>query len=263
MAYKDTMARNHLSNESTLASKGRYGDTEIARTSKGELWHVNPEEKALMNMYGMEGEKMVDAAGSGTINPKTGLKENFLGLSLMAWTAIGAIASAGVGVYSAWKGGSERRQQASSERKSAETGLALLDTSEENLGKAADAKRKAAQQDYSTKVENISAETGIRQEELTKETNVAIAQTNLPYSGTVQEKRSTMWNAIQGRYERGKGGLTAGLGKDMGEIEGWFEGEKARITSERARLIAQGNLSKDVEESWYLGRKLETGSFTG
>jgi hypothetical protein len=243
MAYKNTIAKNHLSNESKLASKGRYGDTEIARTSKGELWHVNPKEKALMSMYGMKGEKMVDAAGSGTINPETGLKENFLGLTLAAWTAIGAIASAGVGIYSAWKGGSERRQQASSERKSAETGLALLDTSEENLGKA--------------------AETGIRQEELTKETNVAIAQTNLPYSGTVQEKRSTMWNAIQGRYERGKGGLTAGLGKDMGEIEGWFEGEKARITSERARLIAQGNLSKDVEESWYLGRKLETGSFSG
>ena len=75
MAYKDTIAKNHLSNESTLASKGRGGDTEIARTSKGELWHVNPQEKSLMSMYGMEGEKMVEAIGSGTINPQTGLRE--------------------------------------------------------------------------------------------------------------------------------------------------------------------------------------------
>ena len=51
--YKKSIAKNHLSD---LASKGRYGDTEIARTSKGELWHVNPQEKALIDMYGMEGE---------------------------------------------------------------------------------------------------------------------------------------------------------------------------------------------------------------
>ena len=44
---KGTMANNHLSK---LAAKGRYGDTEIARTSTGELWHVNPQEKSLMDM---------------------------------------------------------------------------------------------------------------------------------------------------------------------------------------------------------------------
>ena len=45
MAYKNTIANNHLS---SLASKGRYGDTQIAKTSKGELWHVSPQEKSLM-----------------------------------------------------------------------------------------------------------------------------------------------------------------------------------------------------------------------
>ena len=84
------MADNHFSD---IAKKGRYGDTEIARTSKGELWHVNPQEKSLMNMYGMEGERMVDAMGSGTINPKTGL----------------AIGTAAVGAYQAWKGGSSQK----------------------------------------------------------------------------------------------------------------------------------------------------------
>ena len=37
---KGTMANNHLSK---LAAKGRGRDSEIARTSSGELWHVTPE----------------------------------------------------------------------------------------------------------------------------------------------------------------------------------------------------------------------------
>ena len=126
MAYKNTIAKNHLSNESMLANKGRYGDTEIARTSKGEMWHVNPQEKAMMSMYGMEGEKMVDAAGSGTINPETGLEEKWLQIAA-------ALVSAGVGAYSAWKGGSEKATLARSEQRSADQGLERLEGAEENL----------------------------------------------------------------------------------------------------------------------------------
>ena len=71
-----TLARNHLS---SLANKGRYGDTKIAESKfvkPGALWHVNEGEKRAMKTYGAEGEKMVDAIGSGTINPETGLEEN-------------------------------------------------------------------------------------------------------------------------------------------------------------------------------------------
>ena len=70
-----TLARNHLS---ALANKGRYGDTEIAKSKfvkPGALWHVNEGEKRAMSMYGAEGERMVDAIGSGTRNPETGLEE--------------------------------------------------------------------------------------------------------------------------------------------------------------------------------------------
>ena len=99
MAIKQSIASNHLSR---MASKGRYGDTQIAKTSQGELWHVNPKEKAIMSMYGMEGEKMVNAVGSGTINPDTGLEEKFDPFTL------GAL---GLGIYSAAKGVSSRRNQ--------------------------------------------------------------------------------------------------------------------------------------------------------
>tara|TARA_R100001594_G_C4023301_1_gene259648 strand:- start:343 stop:1053 length:711 start_codon:yes stop_codon:yes gene_type:complete len=72
-----------------LAKHGRFGDTEMYRTSKtgpgkGELWHVNPQEKKIMDMYGQRGEKLVDLIGSGTINPKTGKEEKWIQLAIMA-----------------------------------------------------------------------------------------------------------------------------------------------------------------------------------
>ena len=67
---KNSMAKNNLSE---LAQYGRNNDTEIAKTSMGELWHVTKDEKKVMDMFGMEGEKLVAAVGSGTTNPMTGL----------------------------------------------------------------------------------------------------------------------------------------------------------------------------------------------
>ena len=73
-----TIAEKHLSKH------GRFGDTEIASTSNGELWHVNKFEKKLINDYGDVGERLVDISGAGTINPTTGLKEQYVQAGLMA-----------------------------------------------------------------------------------------------------------------------------------------------------------------------------------
>ena len=53
-----------------LASKGRFGDTELV--------HVNKEEKAMLKRMG----------GAGTINPNTGLREYPLLASIAAGAAI-------------------------------------------------------------------------------------------------------------------------------------------------------------------------------
>ena len=156
-----TIANNHLSQ---LAQKGRYGDTEIAHTPSGKLWHVNPQEKQLINMYGSEGEKLVDAVGSGTINPETGLEEKF------PWVAAAAVVGAGIGLYSAWKSGSSAKDQASHEETAAKSGLEELEGAEENLENAAQAKREAGLLDYRQGVETVSAQTGIAQEDLEEQT---------------------------------------------------------------------------------------------
>ena len=65
-----------------LAKHGRFGDTEIAKTSDGSLWHVNKLEKKLIDEHGEIGENVLDQVPS-TINPKTGKEEKWLAAAAM------------------------------------------------------------------------------------------------------------------------------------------------------------------------------------
>lgn len=58
----------------SVARKGRKGDTELRRVG-GEVAHVNTTEANAIDMLGPMGEAWVQSIGSGTTNPKTGLKE--------------------------------------------------------------------------------------------------------------------------------------------------------------------------------------------
>ena len=244
MAYKNTIANNHLS---SLASKGRYGDTQIAKTSKGELWHVNPQEKSLMTMYGMEGERMVDAIGSGTKNPQTGLEEKWVQF-------LPAIATAVVSAVGAATGGRAKQLQAEADQRSAEQGLENLDTVEEGLEGGKEARQLVVTQDYDFESGKFAAQVGMSKEDLQAETESAIQKSNLVTPGTVQQKASQSWDRIQDMSGRGREGLLAKLGKGMGDIERWYEGEKARISSERKKFENIKSLAGQQRESWYLGK---------
>ena len=244
-----TIANNHLSE---LAKKGRYGDTEISQTPSGKLWHVTPQEKQLINMYGSEGERLVDAVGSGTINPETGFEEKF------PWAVAAAVVGAGVGLYSAWKSGSSAKGQASYEETAARSGLEELSGAEDSLEKVAQSKREAGLLEYRQGVENISEQTGIAQSDLENQTSQAIQKSGMATTGTVERKSSQMWKRIQGSFERGREGLIGELGKKMGDIEGWYEGEKARIASERNKFNNQIGFAEDKQDSWYFGKNIES-----
>jgi len=253
MAIRSTMADNHLSG---IAKKGRGGDTEVARASTGELWHVNPQEKALMNMYGMEGERMVKAIGSGTTNPQTGLKEYEPVTTTAALTATEIIAGVGIGLGATQSATSGRQAelQAESNIRAADIGLESLLGAEERLGTARTSKIGAVQQDWSLGLEGLSAETGIRTEDLEKGTEQAIQKSNLVTSGTIEQSRERTWNRIRDAFGRGKTGLMADLGRKMGEIEGWYAGEVARIATERKKFQNQKDLAQEQKDSWYLGK---------
>ena len=46
----------------------------------------------------------------------------------------------------------------------------------------------------------------------------------------------------------------ADLGRKMGEIEGWYAGEVARIATERKKFENQKKLAQEQKDSWYLGK---------
>ena len=98
MVERNTIAKNHFSE---LSKKGRYGDTEILRFSGGERAHGNIKEKALINMYGQQGEQMVKAAGSGSTNPSTGLPEYFEPVTTTL--AVGSLLMGAAGSYTGGK----------------------------------------------------------------------------------------------------------------------------------------------------------------
>jgi len=249
-----TLARNHLS---AMANKGRYGDTKIAESKfvkPGALWHVNEGESKAMSMYGAEGEKLVDAIGSGTRNPETGLEEKFLPALIAAAPLISAgagVIGAGLGIASAVTGAKERKAQGKYEENAADQGLERLGEASASLDETIGAKRASAQQDYQMQVESMSAQTGIRKEDLQKQTQQAIQQSGMASSGTVEGGASTMWDRIQASHEAGKEGLTSKLGKAMGDIEGWYEGEKARIKSESQKFENQKKLAREQQKGMF------------
>jgi len=243
-----SMANNHFSE---LSKKGRYGDTEILRFSGGERAHGNIKEKALINMYGQQGEQMVKAAGSGSTNPSTGLPEYFEPVTTTL--AVGSLLMGAAGSYT---GGKAQETQAKYDAQAADQGLSELNRTEGLLQKGYSSKKEAARQDFSMGLEKLSAETGIAGEDLDKQYTQALQKSGLATAGTVEKKKSQMWSRIQNAFGRGQKDLLAGLGKQMGEVEGWYEGEKARISSERLKFKRQKDLAEEQQDAWYLGKNV-------
>ena len=240
-----SLARNHLS---SLANKGRFGDTEIAESKfvePGALWHVTEGEKKAMNMYGQEGEQMVDAVGSGTINPDTGLEEKF------PFLIAAAVVGAGVGLYGAAKGAKESKQQGSFDERAGFQGIQQIKESEDLLDKNFDAQRQASFQDYTMATENLSAKTGIEIEDLNKSTETLIEKSGMRQTAGVTERKSTMWDRIETGFGLGSDSLTANFAKSMGELEGGYESEKARLKSEKLRFDNMIRLGRERQKGLF------------
>ena len=240
-----SLARNHLS---SLANKGRFGDTEIAESKfvePGALWHVTEGEKKAMNMYGQEGEQMVDAVGSGTINPDTGLEEKF------PFLIAAAVIGAGVGLYGAAKGAKESKQQGSFDEQAGFQGIQQIKESEDLLEKNFEAQRQASFQDYTMATENLSAKTGIEIEDLNKSTETLIEKSGMRQTAGVTERKSTMWDRIETGFGLGSDSLTANFAKSMGDLEGGYESEKARLKSEKLRFNNMRKLGMERQKGMF------------
>jgi len=229
--HKKSIAKNHLSE---AAKEGRYGDNILV--------HMNKDEAAVL----------AKSAGLEKLptNPKTGLPEAFV---FAAAAAIGA----GVGAYSAWKGGSEQNKQASTQSKLMAQQQKEIDEALGSLEGVKGSKEEVARQEYGQGLGNLSMQTGQSKEDLQQQYEGIIQKSGFATAGSATTKNSQMYKRIQNQFGAGSNSLLGNLGKNMAGVEEWYEGEKSRLTSEKKRLGLQKNLADEQSSSWYLGKNIQ------
>jgi len=232
------IANNHLSK---AAQFGRFGDDSM-RFVDGEMSHVNSGEAKLIDVLGQRGEDMVQESGSGTTNPITGMKEYFDPFTI----ATGVLA-----VGSAISSSRIQKNQWESGKEAAEQGLKDIRTSENQLDKLRTSRMQIAGLEHGKQLKDLSTETGISMDELNKSTNQAISKSNLAFSGDVVDQKTEMWDRLKTSYGSSKEGLMSSLGKSMGEITSFYEGEKSRLKNEKSKLSREIKLYDTQLGGWF------------
>lgn len=245
----NTLANNHLS------KYGRFGDTEMYKTSKtgpgkGKEWHVNKEEKSLMNMYGLEGEKLVDAVGSGTINPVTGKEEKFV------FTTAIALGSLALGAYNSWKSGSTQETAAKSKVGAAESGIASTEEAQQKLEESIGAKKEVFQLEFEKANQDLSRQAGYVSEKSREQHASLESKTGMANSGAVARSEEKSRQRLGAETKSRTEDLISQLGRNMGGLMEEYESEKARLKSEKEKFKRELGLAQEQSESWYLGKNV-------
>lgn len=235
-----SIANNHLSKH------GRFGDTEIAKTSNGNLWHVSKHEKKLIDDYGKIGEDVVDILGSGTINPETGLKEQWIQIALAA-------AGLGLSLYQGAKGSSMARDNARSKYNLTIQALADLEKAEGKLESSMFAQKDFTTQKFQTDIDRLGKQTSDNLFDIRSNINESTRRTNLAYSGEIERKEDIAEKRIKEQATDVSEDLTSQFGFKMGEIVGGFESEKAKLKSQKRRLQSEKALYSDMSRDRFLG----------
>ena len=174
----------------------------------------------------------------------------------MTWVAVSIGASVGVGASQAYSGGKAANKQSEAQAQLAQVEIDEAKKALGSLGPARGSKMKVAEEEYKFGLEGLSTQTGIAKEDLTKQMSEAVSKSGLASSGTIEGKKSQMWKRIQGSFSRGQEGLMGQLGKAMGGIEEWYEGEKSRLGGIIKRATLQKEAYDKQADSWYLGKNI-------
>ena len=227
-----------------LAKKGRFGDTEIIKTSKGSLWHVNKEEKKLIEDYGYLGEQIVDTLGSGTINPETGLEEKFP--PLMAALAVASFATGSAQSYGQTRA---MREQGRSQVDYLDKSLSSLREAEKSLGESLGSSLALPSLEAQRVSETIS-EKGVIALKNIKEKQEAISGStgfaNISMdSDQIKEARKI--------YEDKLEDVDISLSKSLSNVLSNFEQQKFEMQSQRQQLEQQRKLAQQQANTKYFG----------
>jgi hypothetical protein len=176
----------------------------------------------------------------------------------MSFVAVGvALAGASfvTGVASSESAAKSERRQARIKSDYLGQQMSKLDESLAALGPVKDSKLKVAEASYLQDIGDLSAQTGQSKEDLQQQFSSMIQKSGMATSGSANVKASQMWKRIGSSFGRGKQGLMGRLGEKMGAVEEWYESEKARVGSEKARMTHEKKLADAQGGSKTLGEK--------
>tara|TARA_R110002012_G_C11563762_1_gene603636 strand:+ start:369 stop:1142 length:774 start_codon:yes stop_codon:yes gene_type:complete len=228
-----------------LASKGRFGDTQL-RFVDGELSHVNLEEAKTIDMYGSQGEKLVKSIGSGTINPETGLKENWLQYVVPAIAAVSYV----VGTISESSAGATKEKQANIKADAAqEQKINLYEQIDETKTLEASEKEVMNTQylnkSYMLGDKSIDAYTTAK-----SNVNTQIGKSNFAY-GTADKKFEDFRQDLTSKMDTTRDSLWETYSQKISDIEVNYEGQRSSLENQITQLDYEQELASAESEQWY------------
>jgi len=153
-----------------------------------------------------------------------------------------------MGGINAITGGKARNKQADAQAKLEDVKIDEANTAMGQLEPSKDAKIEVAQAEYAHGAEGL----GMQKEEAGQQLDTAIQKSGLKTSAGVEQKKSSVWKG----FEHSQKGLLGQLGKAIGGIEEWYEGEKSKLSGIIKRATLQKKAFKKQSGSWYLGKNI-------
>ncbi len=227
------------------ASLGRFGDTEL-RVVNNELSHVNAVEADIIDNYGNVGEEFVQNAGSGTINPDTGLKENWWQAAAAAFT----IGSAVVGLLSESSSGAAKEEQAKMTIDHANEKKDLLKRSLIDLQNVKKAGEETISAGYVTGVDNLSFGIGNQYKGLKGGYESKVGKANLVH-GTADKAYEQSVDMLTEGFERKRGSLYDSFTQQMSDFDLNIQSQKDNINAQITSADHQSDLASIEEDQWY------------
>ena len=175
----------------------------------------------------------------------------------MTWIATGLAAASFIsGAASGEAEKKSSRKQARIKSDFLSQQMAKADESLAALEPVKQSKLDVAQASYLQDIGDLSTQTGQSKEDLQDQFQSMVAKSGFATAGSANVKASQMWRRIGTGFKSGQQGLMGRLGEKMGTIEEWYETEKARVGSEKARFAHEKRLADVEGSSKTLGEKM-------
>ena len=228
-----------------LSSLGRFGDSEL-RFVDGELSHVNPSEAKSIDMYGSQGENLVKAVGSGTVNPDTGLNEYWL----QYVPAILSGASFLLGTISESSAGATQEKQADIQADAAQDTKINLHEQVAQTKTQWQAEKDVGIADYLTVSDQLSDKTIEAYETIKGDADTKIGEQNLAY-GTANKVFEDRAEKLTEKITKSRSNLWDNYQRKMSDIDVTYEGQILGLQSEIKGADYQQQLAETSSEQWY------------